>query len=71
MHIDVFYSTDQYIKVWVESRIIDMEENYLTAGQSFSENPNEEIQMEMIFSDLSKTQIKEKLKCYIECFDCQ
>jgi hypothetical protein len=42
-----------------------MDEKYLSAGQSFSENPNEEIQMEMIFSDLSKNSIKEKLKCYI------
>jgi hypothetical protein len=40
MHIDVFYSTDQYIKVWVESQIIDMEDRVMNAGQSFSENPN-------------------------------
>lgn len=58
MHIDVFYSTDQYIKIWVESQIIDMEDRINNAGMSFSENPNEEIQMEMIFSDLSKTHLK-------------
>ncbi len=40
MHIDVFYSTDQYIKIWVESQIIDMEDRINNAGMSFSENPN-------------------------------
>ncbi len=41
MHVEVFYSTDQYIRVWTESRIIDNEDRTYMAGQSFSEVPND------------------------------
>lgn len=74
LHADVYYSTDQYMRVWAESVIVDdcdMESNCYSSFTSQDESVKN-VEMEMIFSYLEKhTTSNEKLKCKIECLDCQ
>ncbi len=62
--MEVLYSTDQFVKIWAESRIIDLQEE----AESCSNDPHD---LELVYADLSKTEYKEKLSCFIECYDCQ
>ena len=67
LHIEVYYSTDQYVKIWTESMIVDnadMESNCYSSFTSQNENEQKE-EMEMIFTYLEKHATKEKLKCFI------
>ena len=52
------------MKVWVESRIIDEEEDLNHENVDYGD-------IEMVFTELSKDSNKRKLQCYIECEKCQ
>lgn len=60
-HIDVFYSTDHFVKIWTESRILylpsELEEHQLVLEQ-FSD-------LQMMFESLSKESGKSKMECFI------
>jgi hypothetical protein len=67
LHIEVYYSTDQYVKIWTESMIVDNAESDNNCYSSFTSQNEAERgeEMEMIFTYLEKHAAKEKLKCYI------
>lgn len=49
---------------------VDNESNCYSSFTSQSDYAKNE-EMEMIFTYLEKNTSKEKLKCFIECYDCQ
>lgn len=65
-HIDIFYSTDHFVKVWTESRILA--DPSRESEDIFIEVMSE---TEQLFSQLSRETEKRKIVCYIECEKCQ
>jgi hypothetical protein len=73
LHADVYYSTDQYMRVWAESMIVDEDDCEANCYSSFTsvDDAVKNQEMEMIFGYLEKNPSKDKLKCFVECLDCQ
>lgn len=62
-HIDVFYSTDHFVKVWTESRV-HYESSTTEEHDLFIEQYSD---IESMYSSLAKEAEKSKMECFIEC----